>query len=82
MERWEGPGCWLFQKAQTLPVLGKGDVLRGGCRDQPWLRKGQVYLAFEKAEQPVKAPKKAGVQLSSAYLLGPFIHLDSHGERK
>lgn len=65
-----GAGLLAFQKAQTLPVLGKGDVLRGGCRDQPWLRKGQVYLAFEKAEQPVKAPKKAGVQLSSAYLLG------------
>lgn len=70
MERWEGLGCWLFQKAQTLPVLGKGDVLHGGCRDQPWLGKEQVYLAFEKAEEPVKAPKKAGVQLSSAYLLG------------
>lgn len=73
MGRWEGPGCWLFQKAQTLPVLGKRDVLRGGCRDQPWLGKGQVYLAFGKAEQPVKAPKQAGVQLSAAYLLGIWL---------
>ena len=32
--------------------------------------KGQVYLAFGKAEQPVKTPKQAGIQLSSAYLLG------------
>lgn len=68
--RWEGLGCWLFQKAQALPFLGKGDVLPGGCRHQPWMGKGQVYPAFGKAAQPVKAPKQAGIQLSSAYFLG------------
>ena len=36
----EGPGRGLLQKVLTLLVLGKEDVLHGGCRDQPWLGSG------------------------------------------